>query len=74
MKHLHKMKENRTNMEGWERREWKMPNTVLIPLIENLKRRTNELCVIYDFEWDDNNSGKGYEKADDIRIVFWFDN
>lgn len=46
---------------------------ILEPLIDRLVRRADELGVIYDFEWDrpDHNT---YKKAEQIRIIFWFDN
>lgn len=43
-------------------------------LIRKLKERADELNVIWDFEWEHDGSGIGYEKSDNIRIVFWFDN
>ena len=48
---------------------------ILKPLINRLKQRADELDVIWDFEW--NNSftrDVAYKKANNIRIVFWFDN
>ena len=62
-----------TNIEGWERREWEEENTVLVPLIEALKARAEDLCVIREWEWE-KAPKKALEKADNIRIVFWFDN
>lgn len=62
-----------TNMEGWDWREWEDENTVLLPLIEALKQRADELYVIYSFLWE-GNPKEAYEKSEDIRIVFWFDN
>lgn len=47
--------------------------TVLDYLIDELKRRANELYLIYDFQWD-RRYGEAYAKSDLIRIVFWFDN
>ena len=44
-------------------------------LIERLKRRADELSLIWDFEWDSRSySYQAYDKANRIRIVFWFDN
>jgi len=63
-----------TNMEGWAWREWEEENVVLIPLIEALKQRANELNLIYDFEWERDSGEEAYAKSDKIRIVFWFDN
>lgn len=62
-----------TNQEGWEFREWKTENTVLIPLIESLKQRANELHIIYDFLWETNYE-EALKRAENIRMVFWFDN
>lgn len=62
-----------TNQVGWEFRTWVTENDVLIPLIDALKKRADELNVIYGFLWEDNPQ-KAYELSDDIRIVFWFDN
>ena len=48
---------------------------VLKPLINKLKQRADELDLIWDFEW--NNSftrDVARKKANNIRIVFWFDN
>lgn len=62
-----------TNMEGWAWRKWEMENTVLLPLIESLKRRADELGVIYDIQWE-RDYEEAYKRSEDIRIVFWFDN
>jgi hypothetical protein len=62
-----------TNQAGWAFREWETENTVLIPLIEALKKRADELFVIYDWLWE-SDPEKAYEMSDRIRIVFWFDN
>lgn len=65
-----------TNQVGWERREWEEENNVLVPLIEKLKERADELNLIYGFYWNSGNveSRKlAYEKSANIRIVFWFD-
>lgn len=62
-----------TNQAGWAFREWEVENTVLVPLIEALKQRADELSVIYDFMWVCKPQ-EAYEKSDNIRIVFWFDN
>lgn len=66
-----------TNMAGWEFREWEEDIDILAPLINDLKKRANELHMIYDFYWKSKNEDsrrKAYERAADIRIVFWFDN
>jgi hypothetical protein len=62
-----------TNQAGWAFREWEEENTVLVPLIEAIKQRADELHVIYDWLWECIPQ-EAYEKADNIRIVFWFDN
>lgn len=56
-----------TNQPDYERREWSVPNTVLIPLIDKLQQRAYELLQY---------SGQDYnpENDENIRIVFWFDN
>lgn len=46
---------------------------MLVPLIEAIKQRADELYVIYDWLWD-REPEKAYELSDKIRIVFWFDN
>lgn len=66
-----------TSQPGYEFREWEEKNDVLVPLIEKLKDRCNDLYMIYDFEWDSTNPDtrrSAYERAANIRIVFWFDN
>lgn len=63
-----------TNIEGYERRNWEEPNEVLVPLIDKLIDRADELGVIYGFQFTDDYGGTGYDLADNIRIVFWFDN
>lgn len=62
-----------TNQAGWAFREWERENNVLIPLIEAIKKRADELYVIYDFLWE-RDPARAYELSDKIRIVFWFDN
>lgn len=62
-----------TNDETWAFREWETENTVLIPLIDAIKKRADELYFIYDFLWE-TNPEKAYELSENIRIVFWFDN
>lgn len=48
---------------------------ILRPLIDRLKQRADELRLIYDFEWDREQSTQELrDKANNIRIVFWFDN
>lgn len=62
-----------TSIPGWVRREWSEENTVLVPLIEALKIRANELYLIYSWMWE-RDYAKAYEQSENIRIVFWFDN
>lgn len=47
---------------------------LLIPLIDRLKQRADELNLIWDFQWDGRSRGEAMKKAENIRIVFWFDN
>ena len=48
---------------------------ILKPLIDKLKKRADELDLIWDFEWGRENTAKvALERAENIRIVFWFDN
>ena len=61
-----------TTNDDWERREWEVENTVLIPLIDGLKERADKLGVIYKREWEEK-PVESLEKADNIRFVFWFD-
>lgn len=46
-------------------------HSILQPLIDKLKQRANDLNLIWDFEWKKDSV---HEKANYIRIVFWFDN
>ena len=62
-----------TSQTGWERREWETENNVLVPLIEALKQKADELYVISHWMWE-NDFEKACERANNIRIVFWFDN
>lgn len=65
------------NISGYEVREWEEESNILVPLINRLKDRMNELNMTYDFYWDSENEEsrkKAYEAAANIRIVFWFDN
>lgn len=61
-----------TTYNDWERREWEVENTVLIPLIEGLKERADEFGVIYKWDWE-KRPMESLGKADNIRFVFWFD-
>ena len=48
---------------------------ILKPLIDRLKQRADELNLIWAFEWTSaTKRDPAYKKADNIRIVFWFDN
>lgn len=62
-----------TNMSGWAFREWEEENTVLVPLIEALKQRADELYLIYSFFWE-RDPEEALKMAENIRLVFWFDN
>lgn len=62
-----------TNMGDWQWREWEVKNEVLLPLIAALKQRADELYLIYDWKWDDDYE-EALKLAENIRIVFWFDN
>lgn len=55
-----------TSNTQWVFREWKEPNTELVPLIKKLEDRALELFPIWS-EYD-----RKYDES--IRIVFWFDN
>lgn len=62
-----------SNAEGLEYLEWEVENKALYNLIDKLKERANDLFLIYDFMWS-RNKEECMKKAEDIRIVFWFDN
>ena len=48
---------------------------ILNPLIERLKKRADEFNIIHSFDWNGGLSTKDlYDRADNIRIVFFFDN
>ena len=47
---------------------------ILLPLIERLKNRADDLYFIFNFQWGGRGREEALEKAKDIRIVFWFDN
>ena len=63
-----------TNMEGYERREWTMPGSPIDYLVEKVKERMTEVFCVYDFYDDEKKEEMFWQKADDFRIVFWFDN
>lgn len=49
----------------------------LTELIDKLKTRADELWLIYKYYWDSNYypyRAEAYERSNNIRIVFWFDN
>lgn len=60
-----------TDMEGYEFREWE-DESELIQIIKPIKERVMEEFWIYDFQKDKEERIK--KIADNIRIVFWFDN
>lgn len=48
---------------------------ILEPIIGRLTKRADELGLIWVFEWDNHDTRDAtLEKAENIRIVFWFDN
>lgn len=47
---------------------------ILLPLINELKRRADEFHFIYEFSWDGTRRDEAMQKAEDIRFIFWFDN
>ena len=61
-----------TNQEGFEFREWE-DDSELKSIIDPIKERVIDEFYIYDKD-DRDLYEKIYEKADSIRIVFWFDN
>lgn len=62
-----------TNDPAWVFRRWKKEQEALNHLIDEMKKRADELCLIYDYEWD-KHPEEAYSKSKDIRLVFWFDN
>lgn len=63
-----------TTEEGWERKDWIIPNSVLNGLIEALKERMCEELWIWDSLDAKEKNKRIWEEADNFRIVFWFDN
>ena len=66
-----------TNNPEYEFREWEEDIDVLAPLIDELKKRADELNMIYSFAWNSSKESidhSAYKAAANIRIVFWFDN
>lgn len=47
---------------------------ILTPLIEKMKERAHDLYFIHDFQWNGDGRKEAMKRANDIRIVFWFDN
>lgn len=62
-----------TSNKSWVYREWEEKDGSLDHLIEEMKRRADELNVVWSFEWEDNPK-EAYKKSENIRLVFWFDN
>lgn len=62
-----------SNYEKLEYLEWEVENKALYDLIDKIKERANDLYLIYDFMWS-RNKEECMKNAEDIRIVFWFDN
>ena len=60
------------DLYDWD--DYEEESHLLIPLIDRLKQRADELNLIYDFCWDGRSRGESMKKAENIRIVFWFDN
>lgn len=61
-----------TNMEGYVKRNWTIPDDNIPILIEAMKKRCAEENHI--FEWQKDYEECIKKKADSFRIVFWFDN
>lgn len=61
-----------TNMEGYVRRTWTMPDDNLDKLISAIKKRCAE--VFWIFEWSKDYENRIKREANNFRIVFWFDN
>lgn len=63
-----------TNIEGAEQHTWKVPGSVVDGLVDDVKDRMREVFYIYDFLDKNEQEKRLYEKSNDFRIVFWFDN
>ena len=66
-----------TNCPGYEFREWEEDIDILAPIVDELKKRADELDIIWKFAWDAKNEDmrqNAYDAAADVRTVFWFDN
>lgn len=61
-----------TNMEGYVKRNWTIPDDNVPTLIEAMKKRCAE--ENYIFEWQKDYEERIKKEADNFRIVFWFDN
>lgn len=62
-----------TNQTDCIYREWVDNTNELEPLINLLKQRAHELCLIYNWQWE-REPKEAIKQAKNIRIVFWFDN
>lgn len=62
-----------TTLNNWVWREWITRDDSLDHLIAEMKKRADELYIIYDFLWEQNPE-EAYKQSDKIRLVFWFDN
>lgn len=62
-----------TTENNWVWREWTTRDDSLDHLIAEIKKRADELYIIYDFLWEQNPE-EAYKQSDKIRLVFWFDN
>lgn len=47
---------------------------ILLPLINDLKRRADEFHFIYEFSWDGVRRDEALQQAENMRFIFWFDN
>ena len=63
-----------TNAENHVQAEWEDDVDVLDAIIKPLTERARELFKIWDFYKDEDAKEKINEIANDIRVVFWFDN
>lgn len=65
------------NDPDYEFRKWEEDIDILAPIVDDLKKRADDLNMIRKYAWDAKNENlrqKAYEDAANIRIVFWFDN
>ena len=63
----------RTNMEGYEFREWTEEYCELDPIIEKIEQRICDECWIW-YKTEEEKEKKLRKYENDVRIVFWFDN